>query len=58
MVLACMKAGMDGLMQFAFSRRDIFPKPDDATKRAYWLKKQPIEYIDKVSERAVELEKK
>lgn len=30
--------------------------PNEAYARAYWLKRQPIEYIEKVSNRVVELE--
>lgn len=56
MVLSCMRKGIDGLLEFAFARRHLFPTPDHAMARAEWLKKQDSDYIQKVSERAAELE--
>jgi hypothetical protein len=56
-VLACMRGGMDGLVNWAFMNRNIFKTPNDAIERANWLKTQPADYINSVSKRAAELEK-
>ena len=56
MVVAAMNDGVDGIVNYAFSRRDVFNSPDEAIKRCEWLKKQSKEYIVKVSEVADQLQ--
>lgn len=57
-VLAGMKGGMMGIMDFGFQNRSIFPTTEMLTDRCYWLKEQSEEYINKVSKRAAQLEKR
>ena len=56
MVVAAMNDGVDGVVNYAFSRRDVFNSPDEAIKRCEWLKEQSKEYIVKVSEVADQLQ--
>jgi len=56
MVLAGMDGGPHGIFGFAFQMRHIFSGPDDALARADWLRRQPKEYLDLVSARAVEID--
>jgi hypothetical protein len=58
LVFAGMKGGMDGIMNFAFARKQIFTTTDMVTDRCEWLKKQSKEYTAKVSTKAAELERK
>jgi len=58
LVLAGMRGGIDGIMNFAFSRKSIFTTANMATERCLWLKTQGEDYINKVSLRAAELEQK
>ena len=58
MVLQCSKYGRHALPRFAFFNRHIFSSPDDALDRANWLKNQSEDYINQVSERVIELERK
>lgn len=55
-VVAAMNDGVDGVMNYAFSRRDVFNSTDEAIKRCEWLKEQSKEYIVKVSEVAYQLQ--
>ena len=55
-VLASMKGGINGYMQYAFQRKQYFTTTKKAMDRAKWLKKQPKSYLDKVTKRIIEIE--
>lgn len=57
LVLAGMKGGIDGVMNYGMRRNDIFTTTKMVTDRCEWLKKQSDKYITKVSKMAAELEK-
>ena len=57
LVLAGMYGGIDGIMALGMRLRHIFPQANMVTDRCFWLKKQPEEYINKVSEEAAKMEK-
>jgi len=56
LVLAGINGGIEGIMNYAFARQDIFPDTDTVMARCKWLKKQSKEYISSVSLRVAELE--
>lgn len=58
MVLAGMRGGILGIMNWGLLHRDVFVTTRMVTDRCDWLKNQSKEYITKVSERAAELESK
>lgn len=57
MVLAGMKEGMDGIINWGFAHRSTFTTTGMVTDRCKWLKKQSENYIKKVCDRVVQLEK-
>ena len=56
MVLAGIRGGKNGFMAYAFARRAVFAKPDDAMARADWFKRQSQAYIREVCDLAAKLE--
>lgn len=52
-VAAAAKDGLHGMLGVALAHG--CPSPDEAIDRAKWLKRQPKAYIQKVSDRVVEL---
>jgi hypothetical protein len=57
-VLCAMRGGMAAIMEWGFRNRHIFPTTKKLTDRVFALKKQPEIYIQAVSEKAADLEKK
>lgn len=56
MVLAGIKGGIDGVMQFGLINRHEFKTTKDVIDRTDWLKKQSDDYINQIVNKISELE--